>query len=105
MTKYIFIAIIVWMSIKNKKQSLTQELLDLGTQASFMLMAAATTVGVMDMQSHQNVKVIVPNQPTFAYETENTENNNPIQREREESAPHYISYNVAQRTPSRHGKR
>lgn len=93
------------MSIKNKKQSLTQKLMNLGAQSSVVLMAAATTVGVMDMQSNQRVKVIVPNQPTFAYETENTETNNPIQREREESAPHYISYNVAQRTPSRHGKR
>ena len=92
------------MSIKNKNQSLTQKLAALGTQASVALMAAATTVGVMDMQDHQRVKVIVPNQVTFAYETENTESNNPIQREREEVAPHYINYSVVQRTPSRHGK-
>jgi hypothetical protein len=93
------------MVIKNKKQSLAQKLATLGTQASVVLMAAATTVGVMDMQDHQRIKVVVPNQPTFAYETNNTETNNPIQREREESAPHYISYNTSQRTPSRHGKR
>lgn len=93
------------MSIKNKKQSAKQKLLNLGSQASVMVMAAATTVGVMDMQVHQTIKVVVPNQPTFAYETENTELNNPIQREREEAAPHYISYDVSQRTPSRHGKR
>jgi hypothetical protein len=93
------------MSIKNKEQSITQKLASLGTQASVLLMAAATTVGVMDMQDHQRIKVVVPNQPTFAYETENTETNNAVQREREESAPHYISYNTAQRTPSRHGKR
>lgn len=93
------------MSIKNKKISNTQKLRNIGTQAGVMLMAAATTVGVMDMQDHQSIKVVVPNQPTFAFETENTELNNPILREREESAPHYISYDVAQRTPSRHGKR
>jgi hypothetical protein len=92
------------MSIKNKQKSLTQKLQNLGAQASVVLMAAATTVGVMDMQEHQGIKVIVPNQPTFAYETENTESNNPVQREREEVAPHYISYDVSQRTPSRHGK-
>jgi hypothetical protein len=92
------------MSIKNRKKSNTQKLRNLGTQAGVMLMAAATTVGLMDMQEHQSVKVIIPNQPTFAFETENTQLNNPILREREESAPHYVSYEVAQRTPSRHGK-
>jgi hypothetical protein len=93
------------MSIKNKNQSPSQKLINLGAHASMLLMAAATTVGVMDMQDHQRIRVIVPNQPTFAYETENTETNNPIQREREEVAPHYVSYDVSQRTPSRHGKR
>ena len=92
------------MSIKNKQTSVTQKLHTLGTHASVLLMAAATTVGVMDMQEHKGIKVIVPNQPTFAYETENTESNNPVQREREEVAPHYISYDTSQRTPSRHGK-
>jgi hypothetical protein len=93
------------MLLKNKKLSTTQQLKKLGTKASVLLMAAATTLGVMDMQEHQGIKVIIPNQPTFAFETNNTEVNNPIQREREESAPHYISYSVVQRTPSRHGKR
>jgi hypothetical protein len=105
LTNYIFVATIIYVSIKNKKISNTQKLRNLGTQASVILMAAATTVGVMDMQQHQNVKVVIPNQPTFAFETDNTDLNNPILREREESAPHYISYDVAQRTPSRHGKR
>ena len=91
--------------LKNTKKSNTQILRNLGTQASVMLMAAATTVGVMDMQDHQSIKVVVPNQPTFAFETNNPETNNPIMREREESAPHYVSYDVSQRTPSRHGKR
>ena len=90
---------------KNKNETITDTLLNLGRQSSVILMALATTVGVMDMQDHQRIKVVVPNQPTFAYETENTSSNNAIQREREEAAPHYISYNVAQRTPSRHGKR
>jgi hypothetical protein len=93
------------MSVKNKKPSISQHLRNTVTQVSIMLMAAATTIGVMDLQDHQTIKVIIPNQPTFAFETDNTEVNNPIQREREESAPHYVSYNVAQRTPSRHGKR
>jgi hypothetical protein len=92
------------MSIKNKNQSLAEKMANLGAQAGIVLMAAATTVGVMDMQDHQRIKVVVPNQPTFAFETESTENNNPMQREREEVAPHYVSYNTIQRTPSRHGK-
>ena len=90
---------------KNKQNQTLEALKNIGTQASVLLMAAATTAGVMDMQDHQSIKVVVPNQPTFAFATNNTEQNNPIQREREETAPHYISYSVAQRTPSRHGKR
>lgn len=92
------------MSIKNKNQSISEKLANIGTNAGVIMMAAATTVGVMDMQNHQRIKVVIPNQPIFAYETNNTQSNNPIQREREESAPHYISYNVTQRTPGRHGK-
>ena len=92
------------MSIKNKNQSISEKLANIGTQAGVVMMAAAATVGVMDMQGHERIKVVIPNQPIFAYETNNTESNNPIQREREEVAPHFISYNVTQRTPGRHGK-
>jgi hypothetical protein len=93
------------MLIKNKNKTPSEKIRNLGAQASVLIMAAATTVGVMDMQSDQKIKIVVPNQPTFAYATESGQQNSPIQREREESAPHYISYNTAQRTPSRHGKR
>jgi hypothetical protein len=92
---------------KNKKQSPTEAVKNFSAKAGVILMAAATTVGIMDTQNHQRIKVVVPNQPTFAFETENIQNpgsNNTIQREREEVAPHYISYNISQRTPSRHGK-
>ena len=91
--------------LKNKQKTVTQKFIDATRQTGFILMAAATTAGVMDMQEHQGVKVVVPNQPTFAFGTNNTEPNSPIQREREEVGPHYINYSVSQRTPSRHGKR
>ncbi|MFI5271395.1 MAG: hypothetical protein ACHQT9_05145 [Candidatus Saccharimonadales bacterium] len=91
-------------NVKNKNQTITQKVASLSAQAGIIMMAAAATAGVMDMNDHQKIKVIVPNQPIFAYETENTETNNPVRSQREETAPHFISYNVSQRTPGRHGR-
>jgi hypothetical protein len=92
------------VSIKNKNQSISQKVANLSAQAGIIMMAAAATAGVMDMNDHQKIKVIMPNQPVFAYETENTGANNAVRTQREETAPHFISYNVSQRTPGRHGR-
>jgi hypothetical protein len=91
-------------NLKNKNQSISQKVATIGAQAGIVMMAAATTIGVMDMNDHQKIKVVMPNQPVFAYETENTQVNNAVRTQREETAPHFISYNVSQRTPGRHGR-
>ena len=69
-----------------------------------MLMTAAAVTGMIELPNHTNSRIIVPSQMAFAAASENEELNNPLRREREESAPHYISYSVNQRTPSRSGK-
>ena len=67
-------------------------------------MTAAATVGMLELPEHPNSKIVTPSQPSFAMAIENSEQTNPIRREREETAPHFISYNVTQRTPARSGR-
>jgi len=70
------------------------------------LMAVAATAGIFELPEHPNSKVVVPNQPAFAFAGElgNLKKEEPIRREKEDTAPHYVSYSVAQRTPGRTGK-
>lgn len=70
-----------------------------------LLMTAATVTGMLELPNHPNNRVVLPGQPVFVMANENDELNNPIRREREESAPHFISYAIAQRTPSRASKK
>lgn len=101
------------MSNKTKTMSKTKntnntadKLADISQQLGLVLMTAAVTLGMAELPDNPN-KVVVPNQPAFAFAHENGEDkaNNPLRREREETGPHYISYSINQRTPSRTGKR
>ena len=88
---------------KYTKRSTTQ-LSDLAEQAGILLMSAALTFGMLEMPSDRT-KVVIPNQPSFAFAGNSYEEfNNPVSRERDETAPHFISYSEVQRTPSRTGK-
>lgn len=77
-------------------------------QAGLLLMTAAVTLGMVEVPE-QSSKIVIPNQPSFALSHtnagENNDPNNALRREREESGPHYTSYNITQRTPGRTGKR
>lgn len=90
--------------IKNVKTA-TEQLTQLSQQAGIVLMTAAVTLGMVEMPEHSS-KVVIPNQPSFAVASSGGEHHpgNDMRREREEAGPHYTSYNVAQRTPSRTGK-
>lgn len=66
-------------------------------------MAAAATLGMLELPDHPN-KIIIISRPVFAQATLNSDQGNQMRRERDEAAPHYMSYEVAQRTPSRAGK-
>jgi hypothetical protein len=93
------------MSTKTKiSDSTVDQLGKIAGQAGLILMTAAVTLGMVELPDRPNAKVVLPNQPAFAFADENDEANNPIRREREESAPHFISYSEIQRTPSRSGR-
>jgi hypothetical protein len=70
------------------------------------LMAAAAVAGMLELPTHPNNRVVLPGQPIMAMTNEDSELNSPIRREREEeSAPHFISYAITQRTVSRASRR
>ena len=95
------------MQTKTKKVTTTEKLGKVATQAGFLLMATAATLGMLELPEHPDKRVIVPSQPAFAFATNNYDQavqNNPIRREREETAPHFTSYSVIQRTVARAGK-
>jgi len=86
---------------------LTKQLVGLSDKIGILLMSAATTVGMLEMPDHgrSRLPVIMSSRPVFAFANQNVNENNPLRRERDETAPHYISYSVSQRTPARSGKR
>lgn len=93
---------------KNKKQkTVTDKIALAAKQSGFLLMAAAATLGMMELPDHPNKRVIAVNQPAFAFAARNTQDEgqgNQMRRERDETVAHYMSYSVAERTPSRSGK-
>jgi hypothetical protein len=97
------------MSTKTKNTKTTSEQLSgAAQQLGLVLMTAAVTLGMAELPEHPNSKVIVPNQPAFAFahnQGGEAHNDNTLRREREENGPHYVSYNITQRTPGRTGKR
>ena len=74
-----------------------------GQNIGLLMMATAATLGLLDFPDHPKAKVVLAAQPVYAY-AQTTAGVNPLRREREESAPHYISYSAVQRTPGRTGR-
>lgn len=68
-------------------------------------MSVAVTLGMLEMPDRA-ARVVLPTRPVFAWanESSNQHDQNTLRRENEETEQHYISYSVAQRTPSRSGK-
>ncbi|PIZ61607.1 hypothetical protein COY17_04085 [Candidatus Saccharibacteria bacterium CG_4_10_14_0_2_um_filter_52_9] len=96
------------MSAKTKNTNTVQDTItDIAQQTGIVLMAAATTLGMVELQHEQpGNKVIAQVQPAFATVTEQTQQDpgSLLRRKREEAGPHYVSYSAAQRTPGRTGK-
>jgi hypothetical protein len=91
--------------MKNKKtQTVTDKTLEAAQQAGLLLMSAAVTLGMLEPSDHLGRQVVLPNQPAFALARINDDLNNPLRRESEETAPHYVSYSEGQRTPARSGR-
>lgn len=72
--------------------------------AGLMAMTAAVTISTFDIGHKTENRIVLPNQPALVTVDNHGSDNNPIRREREETAPHHISYNETQRTPSRSGR-
>lgn len=71
------------------------------------LLAISAALTLSTLGSPEDAKrAILPTQPVPEWATEGGQSgdNNPIRREREETAPHFISYNEVQRTPGRSGR-
>lgn len=68
-------------------------------------MTAAVTIGIVEMPDHIKTQAIVPARAVFAFATDNGNNINPLRKEKEDTAPHYISYTETQRTHARSGRR
>lgn len=93
------------MSQKSRKiKTPADKLAEVAQKGGIMLMTLAATVGMLELPGHPNSKIVTPNQASFALASQSGEENNFLQREREETAPHFISYSVTQRTPARSGK-
>lgn len=84
-------------------ETLKDHSLETVQQLGIVLMAVATLVGVVEVpEQGRRADMLV--QPNFALAAVHSESGSTLRREREESAPHYISYENTQRTPARSGK-
>lgn len=81
----------------------SNKIVQLSQQAGLLLMSAAVTLGMLELPDRAT-RIVVPNQPAFAWANEKEQNQNTLRRESEETEQHYISYSVAQRTPARSGR-
>jgi hypothetical protein len=92
------------MSKTNKTKSPVKQITETAQQAGLVLMAAAVTLGMVELSNHPNGKIVLPNQPALEMVSDTPNHNDPIRREREETHPHYVSYSAYQRTPGRTGR-
>lgn len=103
MTKDIIFATITPVMSKNKNHKNTFEIVtDTAQRLGLVAMGAAMVLSVLDL-SEEARRVVLPSQPVLVSVGENT-GNDQMRREREETAPHFVSYSEVQRTPSRSGR-
>jgi len=74
-------------------------------RAGLVAMSAALTLCLLEMPDDAK-RAILPMRtvPVWANAGQQGSDTNPIRREREETAPHFISYSEVQRTPTRSGR-
>ena len=85
-----------------KTKTITTTVQDVAQHLGILLMTSAALVSSVDINHHARPKAaVLPSKPVFASASNDQ---NPLRREREETAPHFISYSEIQRTPGRAGK-
>lgn len=89
---------------KNQKSIMSYE--KVGTVAQRLGLFVMSTAMILSMfeLSDDAKRIVLPSQPEPVWVGENEDTNNPIRREKEETAPHFISYSEVQRTASRSGR-
>ncbi len=65
------------------------------------LMSIAALIGLVEVPERPTKAILFT--PAYVFSSE-SHDVNPLRREREETSPHYVSYNASQRTPGRMGK-
>jgi hypothetical protein len=90
---------------KNKKSKFDTGIVGEAAQRlGLVAMSAALMLSVLELPDDAK-RIILPAQPAPAWANIDEQGgNNPIRREREETAPHFISYSEIQRTPTRSGR-
>jgi hypothetical protein len=99
-----FATVVLLFNKTNNMQNPFEQLNQLATGTGLALMTAAVMTGMVEMPDHGVARAVLPLQTALA-PVPTAASDNPLRREREESAPHYISYSVAQRTPGRASKK
>lgn len=104
------------MKAKTKTNQITEMFTDAAEQVSdiaqkigFVTMTTAAVIGAVQTSDKSRLVrfAVMPNIPVLAPDFNtgaNDNNSNTLRREREETAPHFISFSQTQRTPSRSGK-
>ncbi len=91
--------------IKNKNilEQSVQQLSIFFRNGALAMMGVAAVAGIIELGSHQEIKVSLINQPVMAFAGDTPSTDNPLRREKEStenSSVHY-SYSAVQRTPAR----
>lgn len=91
----------------NTAQKALNNIQDTALQGGIVLMAAASTLGLVEVPHDPDKRTILPTQPAYAVNAEvgnHPTGSNDMRREREETHQHSHTYGVSQRTPGRAGK-
>lgn len=90
--------------VKKKNSKINIGILTEAAQrAGLVAMSAAMALSVLEL-SEESKRAVLPVQPVLVQAGNNHNGDNQVRREREETAPHFISYSEVQRTPGRSGR-
>lgn len=89
---------------ETKIQKITSEAIaGAAHKVGVIALSVALTLSVLELPDEAK-RAILPAQVAPAWANAGEDHNNPVRREREETAPHSISYSEVQRTPARSGR-